>query len=238
MNFENILAGIWPFLLSTGLIAINEMGDKSQLLAMAFATRMKLRKVLIGIFLALLALNSIAVGVGSLLASVPGWQRWVQIISSFLFLVFAVWTLHCEKEDEDAPDKKRCSCGEIALVFASFFFSEMGDKTQLVTVSLAARYPAFPIAVLAGSTLGMFIADGIGIFVGVFLHHKLPEKALKFLSAALFLIFGVFGIWQALYYTFNLSLALSTIIAVAAAAVTIAAGYFVFQKSADKVSSR
>lgn len=208
MNFENALAGVWPFLLTTGLIAINEMGDKSQLLAMAFATRIKLKKVLFGIFLALLALNAIAVGIGSLLASVPGWQRWVQIISSLLFLVFAVWTMKGESDEDDKMENKSCTFGEIALVFASFFFSEMGDKTQLVTVSLAARFPKFPIAVLAGSTLGMFIADGIGIFVGVFLHQKLPEKTLKLLSAALFLIFGVLGVWQSLYYTFHLPLAL------------------------------
>lgn len=234
MALANTLNVIWPFLLSTGLIALNEMGDKSQLLAMAFAARMKLRKVLLGIFLAVVALNALAVAVGSLLASVPGWQRWVQFVSAVLFLVFGLWTLKGEGEGNGEPRKRKHSYGDVAVVFVSFFFSEMGDKTQLVTISLAARYPAAPFLILAGTTLGMMIADGIGIFAGTILHQRLPEFALRIISAALFIIFGIAGVWQSLHDTFLLSAGTSLLITSAAAIATIIAGYCICRKGANK----
>lgn len=235
MAFENMLNAVWPFILSTGLIALNEMGDKSQILAMAFAARMKLRKVLLGIFFAVIVLNTLAVAVGSLLASVPGWQRWVQLISSILFLIFGLWSLKGEtKEENDEPKNKKHSYGDTAIVFTSFFFSEMGDKTQLVTISLAARYPSAPLLVLAGTTLGMMIADGIGIFAGVIIHKKLPENALRISSAALFIFFGIVGLWQSLHGTFLLSIGVSLTVVAAAAIAAITGGYFIYCKNIKK----
>ena len=102
-----------------------------------------------------------------------------------------------------SPKTKNIPTATSAIVFTSFFFSEMGDKTQLVTISLAARYPSAPLLVLAGTTLGMMIADGIGIFAGVIIHKKLPENALRIISAALFIFFGIVGLWQSLHDTFH-----------------------------------
>lgn len=224
---------VWPLILSTGLITLNEMGDKSQFLAMAFAARMKLSKVLFGITLAVLALNAIAVAVGALLASVPGWQSTVQFLASLLFLVFGLWTLKGEKEEEENEVKKRKrSYGDVAVVFASFFLSEMGDKTQLVTISLAASYPKVPVAILIGTSLGMLIADGIGIFLGAVAHRKLPENALKIISAVLFIFFGLFGVWQSLTDVFKLGQVPSAIITAFAGILTVTAGIFIFKKSA------
>ena len=232
MTFENASSDIWPFFLSSGLIALNEMGDKSQLLALAFAARMKLRKVLSGIFFAVIVLNGLAVAVGTVLASVPGWQAWVKLISAALFLIFGLWSLGGEKSEGSAPQNRRHSCGDIALVFASFFFSEMGDKTQLVTISLAAQYPAAPLLILAGTTLGMMLADGVGIFAGVIVHRKLPEHALRIISASLFITFGITGVWQSLHDTFHFTPGASAAVAALTAAVTIIAGYFISRKSA------
>lgn len=237
MDSNVITAFIWPMLLSTGLILVNEMGDKSQLLAMAFATRMKLRKVFLGIFLAVLSLNILAVVVGSLLASVPGWEIWINLISSVLFLIFGIWTLKADGcKSEEKPGRKGAA-GEIAVVFASFFFSEMGDKTQLVTIFLAARYNEAPVMILIGATIGMMLADGIGIFAGSVMHKKLPEKTLKVISAALFILFGISGLWQALYNNFRLPIATVVIITAVAGLITILLGYLVYTKS-DKKNKR
>lgn len=234
MTFENALSAVWPFLLSTGLIALNEMGDKSQLLALAFAARIKLHKVLSGIFLAVVMLNGLAVAVGTVLANVPGWQGWVKFVSAALFLIFGLWSLKGESGDGDGPQNRKRSCGDTALVFASFFFSEMGDKTQLVTISLAAQYPSAPLLILAGTTLGMMLADGIGIFAGVIAHHKLPERTLRIISASLFISFGIAGVWQSLHDTFHFSVGASASAAALTAIVTITAGYFIRQKSGRK----
>lgn len=234
---SNIFAAyIWPMLLSTGLILINEMGDKSQLLAMAFATRMKLRKVLLGIFLAVMSLNILAVIVGSLLASVPGWEIWINLISSVLFLVFGIWTLKADSGKGEEKLRKKGSAGEIAVVFASFFFSEMGDKTQLVTISLTVRYDEAWVMILIGSTIGMILADGIGIFAGSVMHKKLNEKVLKEISAALFFFFGISGLWQALYNNFKIPVTSVVVITAAAGLITIFLGYLVYTKSRKKKS--
>jgi Ca2+/H+ antiporter, TMEM165/GDT1 family len=232
MTSENLLITIWPFLLCTGLITLNEIGDKSQFLAMAFASRMKLHKVLLGILLAVVVLNALAVVVGTVLASVPGWQGWVRFISAALFLIFGLWSLKSEDEEDDKPQNRKRSYGDIAVVFVSFFFSEMGDKTQLVTISLAARYPSAPLLVLAGSTLGMMIADGVGIFAGVVAHRKLPERALKIISASLFIFFGVIGVWQSLHDTFKFSVGTSLIVSAITAIATVTLGCFIYRKNA------
>ncbi len=230
---QYIIGAVWPFIISASLVTLNEMGDKSQLLAMAFASRMKFRKVLFGIFLAVVVLGALAVAAGSLLASVPGWQGWVKLISAALFLVFGVLALKDEKIYGFAR-RKRQNCGDVAAVFMSFFFAEMGDKTQLVTISLAAQYAGAPLLILAGTTTGMLIADGLGIFVGVVLNRKLPEHVLKVLSAALFISLGFIGIWEALRFTFCFSGALTLVISAAVAAATFTSVYLLYNKHKNK----
>lgn len=223
---------IWPLILSTGLIVLNEIGDKSQFLAMAFAARMKLAKVLLGITAAVLVLNGIAVAIGSLLANVPGWQGVVQLISSLLFLVFGLWSLKGEsKQINEQEEKKKHNYGEVFMVFASFFFSEMGDKTQLVTISLAARYPKVPIIILIGTSLGMLIADSLGIFIGAAANRHLPENALKIISASLFIFFGLLGIWQSMKDVFNQGTMISLLVTAATGIITVTAGIIIYIKN-------
>lgn len=231
MSLQSIISAAWPFLLTTALITLNEMGDKSQFLAMAFATRMKFHKVMIGIFLAVTIMGGLGVAAGALLASVPGWKDWVSLISSLLFLLFGIWSVKGEKDDDD--DSRKRSYGDIAAVFVSFLFAEMGDKTQLVTITLAAQYAGAPFLILAGTVVGMLIADGLGIFVGVVMHKKLPELALKLISAGLFFFFGLFGLWGSMRNTFRFSQTSSAAVVALAAAVTLLISYLIFKKQRD-----
>jgi putative Ca2+/H+ antiporter (TMEM165/GDT1 family) len=204
MSFDMIQDLLLPFLTCAGFVTLNEMGDKTQFLAMALATRIRFFKVMLGVLIATIINHGLAVAVGSLLASVPGWQGLIKLIASFMFIIFGLWALKSDKFNDKADKKSKY--GDVATVAVSFFFAEMGDKTQLSTIALAASYPKFPLIVLAGTTTGMLIADGIGIVAGVFLHKKLPEPILKLFAAVAFILFGIGGLWEALsnYYKFPL----------------------------------
>lgn len=213
MHLPDSLAFLLPFLASAGFVTLNEMGDKTQLLAMAFATRIRFFKVMAGVLIATLLNHGLAVAVGALLANVPGWSGWVKLFASALFLFFGLWALVSDKEDDGAAKKSGKS--EIATVAIGFFFAEMGDKTQLATIALAAQYPAFPYMVLAGTTVGMLIADSIGILVGVVLNRRLPANALKIFAAAAFIFFGLWQLWESLRTVFAMdAVAASAIVAV------------------------
>lgn len=190
----------WPFLASLGMVFVNEMGDKTQLLAMAFATRIKFWKVMLGIFIATILNHGLAVALGSVLAKVPGWHGWVQLITAVLFIVFGLWALIDDKADDGANKKSRL--GDVATVTGGFFMAEMGDKTQLATIGLAAQFPN-PFIVLAGTTTGMMFADGLGILIGNILHKKLPDRFLKIMAAVIFVLFGLAALWESLTAEFK-----------------------------------
>jgi putative Ca2+/H+ antiporter (TMEM165/GDT1 family) len=102
----------------------------------------------------------------------------------------SLWTLHADTLDEN--DQKSCHVNPLICVAVAFFFAEMGDKTQLATVSLAVQFNA-PIAVLAGTTAGMLIADAIGIMIGVIMHRHIPQGVIHIASAVIFMLFGLIG---------------------------------------------
>jgi putative Ca2+/H+ antiporter (TMEM165/GDT1 family) len=203
MSFDIVKNLLLPFLACAGFVALNEMGDKTQFLAMALATRIKFIKVMLGVLIATIINHSLAVAVGSLLANVPGWQGLIKLIASVMFVVFGLWALMGDKFDGKV--NKKSKYGDVVTVAISFFIAEMGDKTQLSTIALAASYPKYPLIVLAGTTTGMLIADGIGIVVGVLLHKKLPEHILKLFAAIAFILFGIAGLWEALSVYYKLS---------------------------------
>jgi putative Ca2+/H+ antiporter (TMEM165/GDT1 family) len=211
MSFDITQNVLWPFLASAGFVALNEMGDKSQILAMTFATRMKFIKVMFGVLIATVISHSLAVAVGSLLANVTGWQGSVKLIASMLFIVFGLWNLVNDKFNGNV--NKKSKYGDIVTVALSFFVAEMGDKTQLSIIALAASYPKYPLIVLAGTTTGMLIADGIGIVMGVLLNKKLPEHILKLFAAIAFILFGIAGLWEALseYYKLSIYICVSAV---------------------------
>ncbi|WIM96922.1 TMEM165/GDT1 family protein [Actinoplanes oblitus] len=175
--------------LSFGVIFVAELGDKSQLMAMTFATRFRTSHVLIGITVAtaLVHLVSVAIGYG-LGAALP--TDWISLIAGAAFLVFGAWTLRGDKlTDEEKSKAERSTGSAILAVGGAFFLAELGDKTMLATITLATQHGWFGTWV--GSTVGMVAADALAILVGRLLGKHLPEHIIKWGAAALFAIFGI-----------------------------------------------
>ncbi len=178
------------FLVSFGAIFVAEMGDKSQLMALAFATRFRAAAILLGITIATAAVHAVSVGIGAILqVSLP--TRAINIAAGLLFFGFAAWTLRGDTLTEADEERVERAGGSSAVVAASlaFFLAELGDKTMLATITLATTYA--PLGVWIGSTVGMVAADGLAILVGRLLGTRLPDRAVRLGSAALFVLFGV-----------------------------------------------
>jgi len=181
------------FLTSLLFITLAEMGDKTQLLAMALATKYKALHVLIGIFFATILNHAFAVWCGKFLTTIIPLNI-ISLIAAISFIAFGLWTLKGDKLDEKDKDKKP-KYGPIITTAILFFIAEMGDKTQLTTVSLAVKFGDF-VPVLTGTTLGMLVADAFGIGVGIVLGKKIPEHIIKWVSAGIFILFGIWGVWN------------------------------------------
>ena len=196
-------------IITTVLIALAELGDKTQILALCLAARFKAWQVLVGIFAATLFIHLLSTAVGQAVGNlIP--EFYLRVLTGVLFIGFGIWTLRGEDEDESCDTPSRY--GPIVAVAVAFFFAELGDKTQIMTMTIAAD----PVAVLKtlpalqsvlppvvrasgaatflgvwfGSTLGMMIADGIAIIVGTILGAKLPERLITRISGVVFLLFG------------------------------------------------
>lgn len=187
------------FLASFMFVILAEMGDKTQLLAMAFATRYSAYKVLLAVFLATIVNHTLAVAAGHFLTTIIPMDI-ISFLAAFSFIIFGLWTIRGDKLEVE--DKKESSFGPIATVAIAFFFAEMGDKTQLATISLAVEYQNM-LNVLMGTTLGMVVADAIGIVVGIVLRKHIPEKMIKWISAGVFILFGLNGIYNVLLHRLN-----------------------------------
>lgn len=183
------------FIASFLFVLLAEMGDKTQLLAMAFAAKYKAYQVLIAVFIATLLNHSLAVAAGRLLTTVIPIDI-ISFLAAFSFIIFGLWTLRGDKLEGE--DKRRSGFGPIATVGIAFFLAEMGDKTQLATVSLAVQYRN-TMGVLTGTTLAMVAADAIGIIAGVVMRKHIPEKAIKWISASIFIIFGILGMARIIF---------------------------------------
>lgn len=182
---------MYAFLLSTAVIFVAELGDKSQLMAMTFAARYRARDVIIGITAAtaIVHLASVAIGyyIGDAFAE---YQDAIAIAAGIAFFAFALWTLRGDELTEDEAEKARRSKGAAILaVGVAFFLAELGDKTMLATITLATREGWFGTWI--GSTVGMVAADALAIGVGALLGRQLPEKAVKIGAAVLFAVFGL-----------------------------------------------
>jgi putative Ca2+/H+ antiporter (TMEM165/GDT1 family) len=183
------------FIASFMFIVLAEMGDKTQLLAMAFAARYRPHKVLIAVFLATLANHALAVAAGRFLTVVVPFDI-ISFVAAVSFIVFGLWTLRGDALKGEG--RKEGRFGPVATVAVAFFLAEMGDKTQLATMSLAVEYRE-ALHVLMGTTLGMVVADTIGIVVGVVLRTRIPERIIKWISAGVFILFGFGGIFRVLF---------------------------------------
>lgn len=178
---------------STIIVILAEMGDKTQLLGMAFATKYRAGVVLAGVLVATLLNHLFAVALGDYLTNfVP--LNTIQLIAAISFILFGLWTLRGDSlEGED----KKVYFNPFWTVTIAFFMAEMGDKTQLAAIALAAKYNSL-FMVWMGTTLGMMISNIIGIVVGVVLGKKIPEKAVKIFAACIFILFGYAGIWTSI----------------------------------------
>jgi putative Ca2+/H+ antiporter (TMEM165/GDT1 family) len=179
------------FLASLAFVVLAEMGDKTQLLAMAFAAKFRWQTVMWGVLVATMANHLMAAAAGSWLATVVPLAT-IKIVAAASFIVFGLWTIRGDRlEGED----ERYSFSPFWTVAVAFFIAEMGDKTQLATISLAVKYNAI-WSVWMGTTAGMMVADAIGIVVGIVMGKRIPEKVVKWGAALIFIAFGVWGLWE------------------------------------------
>ena len=177
------------FLISFGIIFVAELGDKSQLMALAFAARFKALPILIGITAATAVVHLFSVGLGAVVGEALPTDA-IAVVAGLAFLGFAAWTVRGDELDED--EEARAAVTTRSAVFAAagaFFLAELGDKTMLATITLATKEGLFGTWV--GSTLGMVAADALAIVVGQQLGTRLPERAIRYGAAAAFLVFGV-----------------------------------------------
>lgn len=173
---------------SFGLIAVAEMGDKSQLVALAFATRFRARTVLLAVAVATLIVHLGSVFLGKAIDTLlPG--TWVTAIAGVAFIGFGLWTLRGDTLDEN-PAAKPARWGAFLTVAVTFFISELGDKTMLATVTLATGGASL-IGVWLGSTLGMVTADALSIGVGMLLGKRLPANGVRYGAAVIFVVTGL-----------------------------------------------
>jgi len=176
------------FLVSTGIVALAEIGDKTQLLAFILAA--KFRKpipIVAGIFVATIANHAFAGALGAWITSLvaPETMRWILGLS---FIGMAVWTLIPDTFDEN--EARLAKYGVFGTTLIAFFLAEMGDKTQVATVALAAQYQAI-VPVVAGTTLGMMIANVPAVLLGDRIAHKMPVRLVHAIAAGIFAILGV-----------------------------------------------
>ena len=175
-------------LLSFGVIFVAELGDKSQLMALAFATRYRAVPVLIGITIATAFVHLVSVAIGAGLgAALP--TNWITLVAGLAFFAFAAWTVRGDELSSDEAGKaNRSTRSAIVAASAAFFLAELGDKTMLATITLASTDGWLGIWI--GSTVGMVAADALAILVGQQVAKRIPEKAIRYGSAASFVVFG------------------------------------------------
>ena len=180
--------------ISTGVVALAEMGDKTQLLAFILAARFKKPvPIILGILAATLVNHGLAGALGAWITSVVDatTMRWVLGLS---FFGMAIWTLIPDKIEEEETQVAQ-KLGVFGATLVTFFLAEMGDKTQIATVALAAHYGA-PLIVVIGTTMGMLIADVPAVFVGNKFAERIPMKLVHTIAAAIFAVIGVLTLLQ------------------------------------------
>ncbi|WP_180191264.1 TMEM165/GDT1 family protein [Acinetobacter sp. YH01006] len=191
---------MYEFLLSTAIVALAEMGDKTQLLALLLAARFrKPVPILVAILLATLINHGLSAVLGQWVTTVIGPEVLLWIVS-IGFIAMAVWMLiPDELGDENASINKWQKFGVFGATFILFFLAEIGDKTQIATVALAARFDSV-FWVMLGTTLGMMLANAPAVFLGDKLANRLPISLIHKIGAAIFLVIGVATLVQ--YYLF------------------------------------
>ncbi len=194
------MEGVVPFVSALGLIALLELGDKTQLVTISLATRHPWKDVLAGAVLGLVAATAIGAAVGGILATTLGaWLTYIKIGGGILFILIGVWTVaqavrhHFQEEPEETVREKRSA---FATATSFNFLAEFGDKTQIAVIILAATYDA-PVSVFLGGSAGLALIAVSSVVIGTGLAKVLSEKWLRLVSTALFILAGVLLIVEA-----------------------------------------
>jgi putative Ca2+/H+ antiporter (TMEM165/GDT1 family) len=176
------------FLLSVAVIFVAELGDKSQLMALTFATRYPWVPVLIGITIATAVVHAVSVLIGAMLgATIP--TRAVTILAAVAFIAFGLWTLRGDRLSEEEVERAERPTSHVALAVGGvFFLAELGDKTMLATITLATREGL--LGTWLGSTFGMVAADALAIALGRALGTRLPDRVVRIGAAVAFFVFA------------------------------------------------
>ncbi|MCA8286901.1 TMEM165/GDT1 family protein [Burkholderia vietnamiensis] len=181
------------FLISTGAVALAEIGDKTQLLSLVLAARYrKPVPIILGVLAATLVNHGLAGALGEWLGALvtPSIMRWAL---AFSFIAMGLWILVPDKLDEDEASATRSRLGVFGATLVAFFLAEIGDKTQIATVALAARFHDY-IGVVAGTTFGMMLANVPAILLGDRFAHRLPTKLVHGIAAVLFVVLGALAL--------------------------------------------
>ncbi|WP_025642596.1 TMEM165/GDT1 family protein [Schnuerera ultunensis] len=173
------------------LIFIAEMGDKTQIIAMTFATQYKIKEVLAGVLIGVFINHGLAIVLGQYLSKlIP--MNLIQLVAGIMFVIFGLLAL---KEEELGKKDNKKAFGPIVTVALAFFIGELGDKTQLTAMTLSAE-GSYPFIILCGTTLGMLGTSGLGIFVGSKIGEKMPDISIKIISSIVFIFFGTLKLYK------------------------------------------
>lgn len=191
---------IYPFIIAFTLVFISELGDKTQLLALSFSSKLKISTILLGVALGSLFSHGLAILFGSFLGNIEDlkFQYFIKIITYFSFIIFGIITLKSSNKNTDSKSSNRNSFKNnfqyILFIAFSIAVGEFGDKTFLASIGLGIQYPSYKIMLILGAIFAMVASDLIAILFGKFLSKKVSEKTMQTFSGILFLIFGVIGI--------------------------------------------
>ena len=186
---------VTAFLVTFGVVFVAELGDKSQLMVLTLATRFPAWRVLGAITVATALIHLISVLVGGAVAAVLPTEA-ITVVAGLAFIGFGIWTLRGDDDDEDGEETASGGRSPIVAAAIAFFLAELGDKTMLASMTLAARNGI--LGTWIGATAGMVGADAIAVLVGATLGRRLPARAIRILAATLFLLFGVLLIVEGL----------------------------------------
>lgn len=194
-----ILEFIYPFFISFILVFISELGDKTQLIALSFSSKLKFYIIILGLALGSFFSHGIAILFGSFLGNVENtiFQNILKIITYTSFIIFGIITIKQKNSDENILSKNNSimkkNISYILFIAFSIAIGELGDKTFLASIGLGIQYPCFKIMLICGAIFGMIVSDSIAIIFGKFLSKKIPDNIINLCSGLLFLIFGFIG---------------------------------------------
>lgn len=200
-----ILDFIYPFFIAFILVFISELGDKTQLIALSFSSKLKFYVIILGVALGSFFSHGIAILFGSFLGNIdnPIFQNTLKIITYISFIIFGIITIKQRNSNDSTSSntnsRMRKNISYILFIASSIAIGELGDKTFLASIGLGIQYPYFKTMLICGAILGMIVSDSIAIVFGKLLSKKISDNIISLFSGLLFLIFGVAGFINFIY---------------------------------------